>query len=62
MDYPEGAYEAFADRVGEPGAFGDPVKTNVGFETAKRAKGRTEAERESGQYTIRGRQDCLRGN
>ncbi len=40
MDYPEGAYEAFADRVGEPGAFGDPVKTNAGFETAKRAKAR----------------------
>lgn len=40
LDYPEGAYEAFAGRVGEPGAFGDPVKTNAGFETAKRAKAR----------------------
>ena len=36
--------------MGEPGAFGDPIKTNAGFETAKRAKGRTEAEREGGQY------------
>lgn len=26
--------------MGEPGAFGDPVKTNAGFETAKRAKAR----------------------
>ena len=26
--------------MGEPGAFGDPIKTNAGFETAKRAKAR----------------------
>ena len=39
-EYPKGAYEAFAGRVGEPGAFGDPLKTNALNETAASAKKR----------------------
>ena len=40
LEYPKGAYEAFAGRVGEPGAFGDPLKTNALNETAASAKKR----------------------
>ena len=42
-EYPEGAWDEFADRVGEPGAFGDPLKTNAGLESAAAAKRRAEA-------------------
>ena len=42
-EYPEGAWDEFADRVGEPGAFGDPLKTNAGAESAAAAKRRAEA-------------------
>ena len=40
LEYPKGAYEAFAGRVGEPGAFGAPLKTNALNETAASAKKR----------------------
>ena len=42
-EYPKGAWDEFADRVGEPGAFGDPLKTNAGLESAAAAKRRAEA-------------------
>ena len=42
-EYPKGAWDEFADRVGEPGAFGDPLKTNAGAESAAAAKRRAEA-------------------
>ena len=41
-EYPKGAWDEFADRVGEPGAFGDPLKTNAGAESAAAAKRRAE--------------------
>lgn len=41
-EYPAGAWEAFKGRVGEPGAFGNPLKTNAGGETAASAKRRAE--------------------
>lgn len=41
-EYPEGAWDEFEDRVGEPGAFGDPLKTNAGAESAAAAKRRAE--------------------
>ena len=41
-EYPKGAWDEFADRVGEPGAFGDPLKTNAGLES-KAAKEAEEA-------------------
>lgn len=41
-EYPKGAWDEFADRVGEPGAFGDPLKTNAGNESAAAAKRRAE--------------------
>lgn len=40
LEYPKGAHEAFIDRVGEPGAFGNPLKTNALNETAASAKKR----------------------
>ena len=42
-EYPKGAWDEFADRVGEPGAFGAPLKTNAGAESAAAAKRRAEA-------------------
>lgn len=42
-EYPKGAWDEFADRVGEPGAFGDPLKTNAGLESKAAAKRRAEA-------------------
>ena len=42
-EYPKGAWEAFKGRVGEPGAFGDPLKTTVGLEPPAAAKRRAEA-------------------
>ncbi|HIV09865.1 MAG TPA: hypothetical protein IAC79_07115 [Candidatus Spyradenecus faecavium] len=42
-EYPKGAWDEFADRVGEPGAFGDPLKTNAGAESPAAAKRRAEA-------------------
>ena len=41
-EYPKGAWDEFADRVGEPGAFGDPLKTNAGAESAAAAKRRAQ--------------------
>ena len=41
-EYPKGAWDEFADRVGEPGAFGDPLKTNAGLESKAAAKRRAE--------------------
>ena len=41
-EYPKGAWDEFADRVGEPGAFGAPLKTNAGAESAAAAKRRAE--------------------
>lgn len=41
-EYPEGAWDEFEDRIGEPGAFGDPLKTNAGLESKAAAKRRAE--------------------
>ena len=41
-EYPKGAWDEFTDRVGEPGAFGNPRKTNAGGETVASAKRRAQ--------------------
>lgn len=41
-EYPKGAWDAFKGRVGEPGAFGDPLKANAGLEPPAAAKRRAE--------------------
>ena len=52
-EYPKGAWEAFKGRVGEPGAFGDPLKTNVGLEPPAAAKRRAEQAAQAAQDRAR---------
>ena len=52
-EYPKGAWDAFKGRVGEPGAFGDPLKANAGLEPPAAAKRRARQAAQSAQDRAR---------